>query len=209
MKITIFGATGRTGQQLLDQALAAGHEVTALIRDPAKIKQQHPKLTIVTGNLQDQTQLEQAITGRDAVISVLGPTENKPTYAITAGMEKILATMKKEGVERLIVSAGAGVSDPNDRPGLFNHLIHFLLRRFARYVYEDMVQTVAHVRDSELNWTVVRVPMLVDRPTVSKVRVGYVGKGIGSRLSRADLAQFLLQQLQDNGYQHKAPAISN
>ena len=209
MRLTIFGATGRTGQHLLEQALTAGYEVTILVRNSAKVKSQNTHLKILEGNIQNAEKVEQAIINSECVISVLGPTENKPTYEISAGTENILAAMKKQSVRRLVISVGAGVGDPNDSPALFDLIINFLLKILSRHVYADMVQTVAKVRASDLDWTIVRVPMLTDDPRSGKIQVGYVGKGMGTRISRADMADFILKQVKDNAYLHKAPAISN
>jgi len=209
MRLTIFGATGRTGIHLLEQALAAGHEVKVLVRDPSKVKSQSALLKVLEGNVQNAAQVEQAVADSECVISVLGPTENKPTYEISAGTDNILAAMKKQSVRRLIVSAGAGVGDPNDSPAPFNLFINFLLKILSRYVYEDMVQTVAKVRASDLDWTIVRVPMLTNDPQTGKIQIGYVGKGMSARISRADMADFILKQVNDNTYLHKAPTISN
>ena len=209
MRLTIFGATGRTGQQLVEQALSAGHAVTILVRDPAKVRTVEAGLKILTGNIFNAAQVEQAIAGAEAVISVLGPTRNKPTFEVAAGTGVILSAMKKLGVRRLIISTGAGVADPNDAPGLVDHIIKFLLMKLSRYVYEDMQQVVTKVRASDLDWTIVRVPMLTDEPRSGKVRVGYVGKGVGMRIGRADLADFMLRQLSDHSRVHTAPAISN
>jgi len=209
MRLTIFGATGRTGQYLLEEALTAGYEVTILVRDPSKVKIKNSLLKILAGNIQNAAQVEQAVAACECVISVLGPTENKPIYEISAGTDNILAAMKKQSVRRLVISAGAGVGGPNDSPALFNLFINFLLKILSRHVYADMVQTVAKVRASDLDWTIVRVPMLTDDPRTGKIQVGYVGKGMDVRISYADMADFILKQVKDNAYLHKAPAISN
>lgn len=209
MKLTIFGATGRTGQHLLRQALAAGHQVTVLVRDPAKIPSQHDRLRVVKGSLTDAACLNQVIAGADAVISALGPSNNQPTFDISSGMQGIITAMKMNGVKRLIISAGAGVGDPGDQPKLFNKVMNVMLKAAARNVYEDMLKTVALVRESGLDWTVVRVPMLTDDPATGQVKVGMVGKGMGPRISRADMAEFLLKQAGSREYVGKAPAISN
>lgn len=209
MKLAVFGATGRTGQHLVEQALRAGHEVVALARTPSKITIQNPKLTLVQGDIQDAKRVEEVITGVDAVISVLGPTSNKPEFAVSKGIDNILAVMKKVGVRRLILSAGAGIADPADEPKPINRFIGLLLKLVAKNVYEDMLCVVEKVRASDLDWTIVRVPMLTDDPKKGSLRVGYVGKGTGARLSRADMADFMLKQLQDSSYLRKSPAISN
>ena len=209
MQLTIFGATGRTGQQLVEQAVSAGHIVTILVRDPAKMRIVHPDLKVLAGDINNATQVGQALASAEAVISVLGPTRNKPTFEVAAGTEVILSAMEKLGVRRLIISTGAGVADPKDRPGLVDHLIKFLLKHLSRYIYEDMEQVVTKVRATDLDWTVVRVPMLTDDPHSGKIRVGYVGQSVGMRIGRADLADFMLRQLSDVSQIRAAPAISN
>lgn len=143
------------------------------------------------------------------MISVLGPTSNEPVFAVSRGMQHILAVMQRQGTRRLVISAGAGVGDPQDAPGLFNHLMNFLLKTVAKNVYLDMQKTVDLVRASTLDWTVVRVPMLVDGSQTGSVKAGYVGKGMGPRITRADMAAFLLRQVEENGYVRQSPAISN
>jgi len=209
VRIAAFGATGRTGKHVVEQALAAGHEVVAFVRTPAKLGIEHARLTVVQGDVQDKAQVSQAIAGVDAVISALGPTENKPTYQVTAGTENIITAMHAHGVRRLVISAGAGVGDPNDAPKIMNHVVNLLLKLVARHVYEDMKQVVEKVRASNLDWVIVRVPMLTDDPPTGVVQVGYVGKGMGMRISRADMAEFMLRQVSDDAYLHKTPAISN
>lgn len=209
MKLAIFGATGRTGQHIVRQALEAGYEVRAFTRSPHKLAASSENLTVVEGNVTDAGAVERAVTGVDAVISVLGPTENKPTFEVTTGTEHILSAMERHGVERLVISAGAGVGDPQDEPTLVNRAINVLLRLASRWVYEDMKRTVETVRDTDVDWTVVRVPMLTDDPGTGSVSAGYVGRGMGMRISREDMARFMLQQVEDATYRHQAPVISN
>ena len=209
MKLTIFGATGRTGQHLVKQAIAAGHDVTVLARNPAKLTFQDPRLTVVQGDVQDAAQVARAVTGAEAVISVLGPAGKTPVFEVSQGMRLILTAMHEQGVRRLVISTGAGVGDPNDAPKLFNHVMNALLKVAAGNVYEDMRRTVELVRASDLDWTVVRVPMLTDDAPTGLIKVGYVGKGMGARITRADLADFMLRQLGDKTYLRQAPAISN
>ena len=209
MKLAILGATGRTGQHVVEQALERGHEVTVFARSPQKLEAFREHITIIEGDVQEAGAVEEAIAGADAVISVLGPTENKPDYQVTRGTRHILDAMKQHGVDRLVISAGAGVGDPKDEPRLFNKLINVLLKLFSRHVYEDMKRTVAAVRDSDVDWTIVRVPMLTDNAPKGEVKAGYVGEGMGPRITRADMASFMLDQVSDDAYLHQAPAISN
>lgn len=209
MKLAIFGATGRTGQHLLRQALEEGHQVIILARDPAKVAVKNDRLRVVKGSVTEPACVDQVIAGADAVMSVLGPTSNEPTFEISRGTQSIIQLMKKNGVKRLVISAGAGVGDPGDAPKLFNKLINLLLKATAKNVYEDMLRTVALVRESGLDWTIVRVPMLTDAPETGQVKVGMVGKGMGPRITRADMAKYMLQQVQSEQQLRKAPAVSN
>ncbi len=209
MKLAIFGGTGKTGKYLVEQALAEGNHVTALVRNPSKLSIQNHHLTVVQGEVGNAAAVERTMAGADAVISVLGPTTNAPEFHISAGIQNIVAAMKKQGVRRLIVSTGAGVADPNDEPKLFHHLMNFALTLVSRNVYEDMKRMVDIVRASDLDWTIVRVPMLTDDPKTGRVQVGYVGKGMGPRITRADMADFILKQVSDRQFVRQAPAISN
>ena len=133
MKIAVFGATGQTGKHLVEQALAAGHEVVAFARTPSKLQANHERLSIVTGDAQDLASVERAVAGVDAAVSALGPTANAPDYQVARGMGNILVAMKNKGVRRLVVAAGAGVEDPQDRPTLVNKAIKLLLLAAARH----------------------------------------------------------------------------
>jgi hypothetical protein len=119
-----------------------------------------------------------------------------------------VAAMEAQGVRRLVQSVGACASDPRDRPGLLDRAIKVALKLVSRHVYEDMVRTAGIIRVSDLDWTLVRVPMLTDDPAQGDLRVGYVGQGVGPRVSRADLAAFVLQQVEDPTWVRQAPVIS-
>jgi putative NADH-flavin reductase len=207
--VTIFGGTGKTGRHLVERALAAGHHVTVLARTPSKLDLEHERLRIVDGDVQDHSAVSEAVAGADAVLSVLGPTQNTPDYQISRGTAHILGAMRAHGVARIVISAGAGVGGEGDQPKLVNHLISFVLKVAARHVLEDMTRTVHAVRESDLDWTVVRVPMLTDDAPKGSVRVGYVGVNTGPRIARADMARFMLEQLDDTTHVRSSPVISN
>ncbi len=208
-KLAILGATGRTGRHVLEQALAQGHTVTVLVRDPSKLAQRHDRLKVIQGDIGAADQVAEAVAGAEAVISVLGPVSNKPVRLVSQGMDNLVAAMRRHGVQRLIQTAGAGVRDPRDRPTLVHAIFGGLVRLLSPNVLADMQGVVAKVRQSGLAWTVVRVPRLTDGPATGRVRVGFVGKDIGPMLTRADLAEFLLKQVEDETWVGQAPAISN
>jgi hypothetical protein len=124
-------------------------------------------------------------------------------------MANILAAMQGHGVRRLVQSIGAGVPDPHDAPKPADRLIRLLVRTLSANVYRDMEQVDQLVRASDRDWTIVRVPRLTDEPKSGRVRVGHIGRGVGTQLSRADLAEFMLRQVEDGTYLRQAPAISN
>lgn len=209
MNLTIFGGTGRTGRHVVTLALQAGHGVTVLARDPSKLAANATGLRVVQGEISDASAVAAAVRGADAVISVLGPTSNDPGMPISEGMANIIGAMSDAGVDRLIVSIGAGVNDPLDKPGLVDKLFGAAIKRASPNVYADMMRVDSLVRASDLDWTIVRVPRLTDGPAKGAVRVGYLGQGVGTSLTRADMAQAILDQLEGTAYLKKAPCFSN
>jgi len=209
VKITIFGGTGKTGQHLIQQALDAGYQVGVLARTPSKLGLQHERLTIIQGDVQDAAKVSEAVKGVDAIISVLGPSPNNPELGVSKGTENIITGMQKNGVRRLVVSAGAGIGDANDKPTVIDTVIKTIIRLFSSKAYADMNRVSQVVRACNMDWTIVRVPMLTDDPKTGQVRVGYLGKGVGIRLARADMADFMLRQVGDKTYLRQAPVISN
>jgi putative NADH-flavin reductase len=209
MRVTIFGATGRTGQQVVTQALARGHQVTAYVRTPSKLTPSGDRFTVVQGEMDEPEKISQAIDGAGAVISTLGPSSNHPGQPLTEGMENMVAAMKAHNVRRLIVTTGAGVVDPNDDPPLIGRIIGLALRLFSGNVLADSVGMATVVRQSGLDWTIARAPRLNDNPGGGQLKVGYAGKGPGIQLSRADFARFILDQLESEAWVQKAPMVSN
>ena len=206
--VAIFGGTGKTGRHLVEQALAAGHHVAVLARTPSKLDLQHGRLRVVQGDVQDPVAVAATVEGATAVLSALGPTKNAPDYQVSRGTAHVLGAMREHGVRRIVLSAGAGVGAEGDKPKPFDHLISFALKLAARHVLEDLTRTVDAVRASDLDWTVVRVPMLTDGPATGSVRVGHVGVNSGPRIARADLARFMVEQLDDPTHVRASPVIS-
>lgn len=208
MKLVIFGASRGTGLQVLEQALVAGHTVTAFVRSPDKFTLQHPNLRLFKGDVLDASAVEQAISGQDAVISTLGPTRPPVAGMMEIAARNILNAMKKNGVRRLVSTTGAGVRQTEDQPKFVDQFISFLLNLLAKQVVLDSVANVRVIKASELDWTIVRFPRLVDGPLTGNYRVGYVGEDSGSQLSRADGADFILKELVDGNWLKKSPVVS-
>jgi putative NADH-flavin reductase len=210
MKIVIFGATGRSGLQVVEQALAAGHEVVGFVRDRAKMPVQHEHLTLVQGDVMNAADVDKAISADvDGVVSTLGATNSSPEDMLPVAVNHIIQAMRRHGIARFIFMTGAGVEMPQDKPKLMNHLIKFALVTLAGKVHKQSEEAARAVEKSGLAWVIVRVPRLNDEAHSENYRVGWVGVNTGTQLSRADAADFILKQLTSDDYLHKAPMISN
>lgn len=209
MKLAIFGATGRTGVPLVQQALEYGHSVMALVRTPTKVSLKNESLTLIQGDSLNASDVEKTIQGADAVISVLGQSKTSSHDLQTASTRNIIAAMQKYGVKRLISLTGAGVDAPEDRPGFSNHLIKFALKTLSGHVLKDGEQHAELIKQSGLDWVIVRGPMLTEGARTANYRVGWVGVNTGSRAARANIADFMLKQLSDDTYLHKLPMLSD
>jgi putative NADH-flavin reductase len=209
MKIAVFGATGRTGRHVVEQALARGDEIKALVRDPSKLGISDENLEVVQGDVLDSTKVAETVAGTDAVLIALGQTKTSPKDVQTRGTRNIVAAMKEHGVWRLVSLTGAGVRDPRDEPKLADKAITFLLKRLQPDVLKDAEGHAEVIRKSGLEWVLVRGPRLTDGPRTGEYRVGYVGKNSGTRASRADVAEFMLRQLEGDEYLGRMPMISS
>ena len=208
MKIVVFGASRGVGLQVVKQALEAGHSVTAFVRSPEKFEVKHANLNVFKGNSMDAAAVENAIAGHEAVISALGPTRPPVPHMMETSAKNIVFGMKKHGVRRLVSTTGAGVRQPEDQPKFADHFIGFLLNLLAKDVVLDSAENVKVIQASDLDWTVVRFPRLIDGEHKRKYRVGYVGKDSGTQLSRADGADFVLKELTEKKWLRKLPVAS-
>jgi putative NADH-flavin reductase len=212
MKLAVFGATGATGKHLVELALAAGNDVVAFARNASRVGQSHERLTIIQGELTDAPAIERAVNGADAVISLLGPRprEDIKSKPLATGMKNIIAAMRKSNTRRLIISSTPSAADPSDLPDFKFKVLITIVKSLMRPAYEEIVNVARIVRDSNPDWTIVRVSMLNSNPRSGIIRAGYLGrKQVGTKISRADLAAFMLEQVRDTTYLRKAPAISN
>ena len=207
-KIVVFGASGGTGHHIVEQALEAGYQVTAFVRSPKKLDLQHEKLTVFQGDVMDVDKVDRAIAGQDAVLSALGPTRPPVPGMMEVAAKNIVGAMDKHGIKRIISTTGGGVRDPQDQPKLFDHIMKGLLTLMAGTVLKDSEANVNIIRASDLDWTIIRYPRLLDDPFTGKYRIGYVGVNSGSQLSRADGADAVLKELESGEYLHKMPIVS-
>ena len=208
VKMAVFGATGRTGRLVVERALGDGHEVVVLVRDPGKLGASHERLRVVEGNVLIPSKVEEAVAEADVVLSALGHTKTSTADVPTRGTRNIVAAMHKHGVRRLVSLTGAGVSDPGDRPKVVDRVFAGLLKVLQKDVLEDAEQHAEVIRGSGLDWTIVRAPRLTDGPETGEYRVGTVGQNSGTKISRADVASFMLRGLRNDAYVSQAPMIS-
>jgi putative NADH-flavin reductase len=209
MKIVVFVASGGTGVLIVEQALSAGYDVLAFVRDPAKLALKSPKLTIVQGNVLVPSQVEQAILGQDAVVSALGPTRPYTPGLLENAVKNIASAIKKHGVRRLISTGGTVVHDPQDRPTLLDRSIKLLMSLPGREIIHDAEKSNQLIRTTDLAWTIARYPMrLTNGPRTGHYRTGYLGRNVSMQLSRADGADFVIQELTNGKFIKKAPVVS-
>jgi putative NADH-flavin reductase len=205
MKIAVIGSTGRTGKEVIRQALEQGHTVTAILRgDPSRLPAHgSPGLTTVTADVMSPRELEPALAGSDAVISALGPHNTGPTTVVSSGAASALTAMNSAGVKRfLIVSASGPFIDSGDDP-LLRYIGKPIVQRILRHGFNDLRLMERMVHESNLDWTIVRPPRLTLKPATGRYRVS-VGRNLrfGYTLPYADLAHYLLRTIDDPGSVH-------
>ena len=212
MNITVFGATGGVGHEVVTQALDAGHHVTVYVRNPDKLTVADPNLTVITGELTDREAVQRAVGGADAVISALGPSlDRKATgMPLVEGTRTILEAMRSEGVERYLGMATPSLRDPRDTASLLGRIVPFMGRTFLARAYRELLAMSQLITDSPLDWTLARFTRPTDGARSGTVRAGYLGRDrIRASITRADIAGFLLAQTSDARFHRAAPAISN
>ena len=206
-RIAVFGATGRTGQELLGQAHEKGLQVNALVRQPDKLRECRDFVSAIEGNVVDPSAVERVVAGCMAVVSVLGRRQESPADLLTAASLNTVAAMKTEGIKRLVVLVDTGVQDPSDRPPLAQRILRFMLYTMNGRLSRDSRSAARIVSESGLDWTLVRAPILTDGPRTGHYRVGALARGMPLRISRADVAEFMLSCLTEDKFVHERPAV--
>lgn len=208
IKILVLGASGGTGKLIVNKAMAQGYEVTALVRSAEKGRElASAKLAI--GDARDEAALRQALRGQDAVISALG-TPASPTKEVTllsTATRTLVSAMKAEQVSRLVAITGIGAGDSLGHGGfLFDHLIYPLL---LRNVYADKNRQEAIIRDSSLDWVLVRPSILNDKPGRGSPRTLENLSGFhGGTVARDDVASFVIDQIKSDTWRHRSPLVT-
>jgi putative NADH-flavin reductase len=210
MRLAILGATGNTGIRLLGQAIAKGHRITVLVRDPARLAFQHEQVQVITGDVTDAAMVAKALLGCEVVLCALGggnAAQHRTT--LITGTRHIIAAMPQQGVRRLIAITAAGAGDGWQRLSLpLRTLMKPLIWpvRLAKTAQEELIRQSS--RELVREWVIVRPPRLTNKPATGNYRTGQdFILGLPAAISRADLAAFMLKQLDSDQYLYQTPAI--
>lgn len=213
MKVLIFGATGNIGRLTVKEAIAAGHEVTGFARSPEKLEMESENLHKVSGDAMDVDSVDAAMPGHDAVIIVFGVPVNWSTLTsvpdlCTVGTQNIIASMKRHNVQRLICMTGIGAGDSKGHGRfVYNNVIQPLI---LGRIYTDKNRQEKAVKESNLNWTIVRPSEFTDKPAEGQYKAwtNLEGKK-ATTISRADVADFLVKQMSSEEFLHKTTLITD
>ncbi|MBM7566321.1 NAD(P)-dependent oxidoreductase [Paenibacillus sacheonensis] len=211
MKIAIFGANGPTGRLLTRQALAEGHSVTAITRHPDQFPLEHEDLRVMSGDVYHRESVENAVAGQEAVLSTLGvPFSRKPITVYSQGIGHILHAMNRFGVRRLLCVSSSATEPHVDPEGgfFFERIVQpMITNTIGKTLYEDMRRMEEIVRNSDLDWTIIRPSGLFETPEVTPYQTAE-NHIRGRFTSRADLANCMLRQLTSDRYLRKTAAVA-
>ncbi|MFB7332566.1 NAD(P)-dependent oxidoreductase [Streptomyces adustus] len=198
MNLTVLGATGGIGQEIVRQALASGHRVTAVVRDPARLTVTGAGLEVFRTDLSDPAELRPAVAGRDAVLSGLGARSRKDAGVAARLTRTVLAAMEAEGARRLLVVSAGPVGPEPEGDGLLDRTMRGLVSAALKDVYTDLRAMEAELTGSATDWTVVRPPRLQNKPLTGRYRTVVGGFPPGGRfIARADVAHAMLAMIGD------------
>ncbi len=211
--IALFGGSGRTGVPFIKNSLN-DYKIKALIRNPEKVEIRHKNLEVIQGDVMNLTDINACISGADVVVSLIGHDKNSPASFQTKAVETILESMKNHKVSRIISLTGGGVRDEKvDNPGFMDNLVVFVMKNLAgkgtRNALEDGISHTKAIRRSDLEWTIVRAPMLTREAAKGNIEVGSVGSVKGFKLTREDLAEFLYREIAEKKYIRQMPFVTN
>jgi putative NADH-flavin reductase len=206
MKIAILGASSPTGKLLVEKALKKRYEVTALVRDESRLGMTHLNLNVICGDALKYEDVESVVSGSEAVLSTLGP-RGKPAVMAAESTKNIVDAMEKMRVKRLVLVSVAGIAVPQDKRG--KSFIDSLLKFFLRDVFIDRENQLDLLNASHVDWVAVRVPRLTEGSGTGSVRAFFGTPSPALKLTRADLADFMLEQLDSDQWLRQAPILSN
>jgi putative NADH-flavin reductase len=208
MRLAVFGATGRAGSAVVERAVADGHRLHVLARQPASVGSS-PDVTVTGGDVRDPSCVARVVGDADAVVSALGGTRADNPGALEQGTSNILAAMEKAGLRRLVVIQGFHLTFPGDPANPGRRLVQRLLHTLARPLAEDSLRMAARLQASPLDWTLIRMPPLRVVSSVGAYRVGTLRLGPWSHVTTGQVADLAARCLSDGTYVRQAPMIAS
>ena len=213
MKVIIFGATGFSGKAILANSIKQGHEVTILVRDASKIPIKHQNLTIVEGNVLNPQTVASVLYHQEAVIQCLGVSgkgDGKPTTFISDATKIIVDEMQNQKIKRLIAMSNVGAGNSIAfQPWFFTKIILPYFMKWLKVIIEDKNRMEPIIMNSNLDWTIVRCPNIVDKPAKGRCNATLDGKGLKLSITLSDLSKFMVDQLKQTVFIKQAPSVSN
>lgn len=214
MRLSLFGATGGIGRFVLEQALAAGHDVTVLARDPGRLADPAAgdRLRVVVGEIERYESVAGVVAGSEAVISALGPTRDSADQVdlFERWAQHLVRAMEAHGPARVVVLSGAAVNVPGEQKRWGDRLASAVVRIVVRHVVAAKQGEFDIISGSRLEWIAVRPPRVVPGPHTGRYKAGLeLRLGPGSRINQPDLAEFLLRQASEDTWLRQAPFVSS
>lgn len=207
--IAVFGGSGQTGQHFIQQALAQGYAIKALVRNSTKLILKDPLLEIIQGDVLDRMAVEKTVIGSSVVVSLFGHVKGSPARLQTNGTSLIVDAMKKYEVDKIISLSGGGLPFPEkDEPKFADKMIRTIMRIAVPKVLDDAIEHHQVLVKSGLQWIIVRGPRLSNAAPRGSYRVGWVGVNASTQIARADLADFILKQVDDDQFLYQMPFVS-
>ena len=213
MKVTIFGATGFSGKSILAETLKQGLEVTVLVRDASKVQIKHKNLRVVEGNVLDSQTVASALQHQEAVIQCLGvggKGGGEPTTFISDATKVIVDEMQQQQIKRFIAVSNVGAGNSIAfQPWFFTKIILPYFMQWLKVIIDDKNRMEPIIMNSNLNWTIVRCPNILDKPAKGNCNATLDGKGLKLSITLPDLSKFIVDQLRDTTFNKQAPCVSN
>lgn len=209
MKVIVFGATGSIGKHLISQALEQGHEVTAFCRNILKLENlKHQNLKLAQGDVSNTSDVSAAVKSQDVIIIALGSGNNRKSVVRSIGTKNIIAAMKTHQVNRVICQSTLGTYESNQNLNFFWK--HIMFGWYLKQIFQDHELQEKYVQESSLDWTIVRPGAFTDGEKTESYSHGFspTDKTLKLKISRADVADFILKQLGDLSYLHQSPGLS-
>ena len=196
MRLTVLGASGRIGRQVVTQALDAGHEVTVLVRDPSRLGDAADRVRVVRGNVADADAVNQAVAGAEAVISAIGPDGNRPEQVdlLRGGMRHTIDAMRRHGVGRIVNLSGAGITAPAEHKPMFDRIATRIVRLSSGHVVAAKQAEYDELARTELEWIAIRPALVTDGEPAGRYVAGPGELRPGARISRGDVAHLMLAE---------------